>query len=205
MTPGLNERVELRSVLVADLVAVSPVNDQVAVIRSGSPIEILSTLPPDELPRPWDVTTGRDGVMTAFGERELFVTDKLVIADRSGVVERVPLPGFADLVAVRPDGTGALVDVGQSGSPQLLLAGAQGAQPLPAPCRGTVAFLPGADFARSVPAAEAQIPVATSEGGFLDCRDGRPAPGRRRWTSWTTRSTGPAAASSPAPDRERSR
>jgi hypothetical protein len=40
----------------------------------------------------------------------------------------------------------------------------------------TVAFLPGADFARSVPAAEAQIPVATRDGEFLDCRDGRPAP-----------------------------
>ena len=174
--PGVNERVELRSTLIADAVAVSPAGDQVAIVKSGFPIEILSTLPPNELPRPWDVTTGRGGVVSALGERELFIEGDLVIADGAGVVGRVRLPEVTDIEAVRPDGTGAAIAVLRPGPARILLAGEHGVEPAHAECQEPVTYLPGIEFARSLTAAEAQIPVAVGETGFVDCRDGRAVP-----------------------------
>ena len=184
---GPDDRLELRAPLVTDLVAVAPTGDRVAIIRSGFPIEILSMLPTDELPRPWDVTTGRFGEVTAFGERELFVDYDLAIVDRSGTAERIPLPGQAELLAARPDGTGAVVALQETGSTRLPvgsllvgsllvgspLVGSRGTIPAHPACSAPVRYLPGPDFARSLPAAEGQIPVTA---GFLDCRDGRRVP-----------------------------
>lgn len=175
---GGTEPVELRSTLVADSVEVSPVGDQVAVVKSGFPIEVLSTLPTADLPRPWDATMGRDGAMVAFGERELF-TDlgkgRLVITDGSGVVERVPVPEFASIAAARPDGTGAAVI--ESGTKQVTLVDGPHTVPADAACTpGTTTYLPGLDFQRSVTAAEAQIPAVRSDSSVVDCRDGRTVP-----------------------------
>lgn len=177
LVPGVNEPVTLRATLVADAVAVSPVGDQVAIVKAGFPIEVLSTLPAHELPRPWDVTTGRGGVVTAFGERELFDEgDDLVIADESGVVGRIPLPEVTRIAAARPDGTGAAVALLRPGSDRILIAGDQGVEPAHTACQGPVTYLPGANFAQSLAAAEAQIPVVATEAGFVDCRDGRTVP-----------------------------
>ena len=171
--PGLSDRVMVRSTLIADAVAVAPVGDRVAIVKSGFPVEILSTLQSNDLPRPWDVTTRRGGVVTALGERELFVEDGLVIADGSGVVSRVPLTEATRIVAPRPDGTGAAIMVSQPGHDQILLVGDHGVESTHPQCLGPVIYVPGADYTRSLDAAEAQIPVTAGEAGFVDCRDGR--------------------------------
>jgi len=174
--PDSGEPVELRSTLVADTVALSPVGDQVAIVKAGFPIEVLSTLPANELPRPWDVATGRGGTVTAFGERELFVegvpNERLVIADASGIVGRIPLSGSVEITAARPDGDGAaLIELP---SKRVLLVDGQESVPAHATCSaGTVSYVPGADFMRSYDAAEAQIPAIRYASGATDCRSGR--------------------------------
>jgi hypothetical protein len=174
--PGLggSDRIEARSTLVADMVAVSPVGDQVAVVKSGFPIEVLSTLPTADLPRPWDAIVGEGGAIVAFGERELFIDlgkGRLVIIDRSGVADRIDVPEFASIVAARPDGNGAAVV--ESGATDVLLVDGGQTVPANAACASDqITYLPGPDFKRSVTAAEAQIPTVRSEHSIVDCRDG---------------------------------
>jgi hypothetical protein len=164
----------LRASLAADRVVVSPIGDQVAVLKAGFPVEVLSTLAEDALPRPWDVTTAKGGAVTALGEREVFAQPgDLVVADGSGVVGRVAIPASASLVAAKPDGTGGVV--AEVRPERLDVVDGQTVAKAVDACTGkTVRYLPGADFDRSYAAAQAQIPAArTGDGKFVDCRDGR--------------------------------
>src|SRR5262249_17860836 len=106
------EPVTMRTTLVADTVAMSPVGGQVAVVKGGFPIEILSTAAADSLPKPWDVSPSESRVVTAFGERELIAQENgwLVSADASGVVDLIPVFG-SSVLAAKPDGTGAVLTV----------------------------------------------------------------------------------------------
>lgn len=176
---GGPEPIELRSTLVADSVEVSPVGDQVAVVKSGFPIEVLSTLPTADLPRPWDATMNYEGgVMAALGERELFRdlgSGRLVIADGSGVIERISVPEYSSIAAARPDGTGAAVI--EPATKQVTLVDGSQAVPAHAACASeTITYVPGPDFQRSVAAAEAQIPALRSDSSVVDCRTGRTVP-----------------------------
>jgi len=163
----------LRATLVADSVAVSPNGAQVAVLKAGFPIEVLSTLPTSSLPRPWDVTRTNGGAVVAFGERELRVwAEEFLNAGTTGDVSRIPVRRGTDLVAAKPDGTGAvLVEVQPE---RLLLVDGSTVTPAAAACAGKpVTYLPRKDFARSTTDAEAQIPTArTGSGTVVDCRDG---------------------------------
>lgn len=176
---GGPEPIELRSTLVADSVEVSPVGDQVAVVKSGFPIEVLSTLPTADLPRPWDATMMyAGGAMAAFGERELFEDlgkGRLVITDGSGVIQRISVPEYFSIAAVRPDGNGAAVI--ESGTKQVTLVDGSQTVPVHPGCASeTITYLPGPDFRRSVTAAEAQIPAVRSGSSAVDCRGGHTVP-----------------------------
>jgi hypothetical protein len=168
---SVGEPVTVRSNLVADAVALSPAGDQVAVVRSGFPIEILSTAHNDSLPRPWDVTVTPSQVATALDERVLIPQPKeLVIAETSGVVGRIPLPGSVRVAAAKPDGTGGAVT--ELGVDRVLIADGQSAVPAAGGCAADkVKYVPEPGFERSVAAAEAQVPVA----GAVDCRTGNEA------------------------------
>ncbi|WP_169515793.1 toll/interleukin-1 receptor domain-containing protein [Amycolatopsis nigrescens] len=168
-----DEPVVLRGTLVADTVAVAPVGDRVALLKPGFAIEILSTLTADSLPKPWDVTTEQGGAVTALGERQVFPrSEELVIAGATGVVDRVPLPASAELLAARPDGTGAAL--AEYGSKRAWLVDGRTVLPSDACTDKSVSYLPGPDFATSRADAEAQIPVArVDDSQYLDCRDGR--------------------------------
>jgi hypothetical protein len=170
--------VPVRTTLVADKVAVSPVGEQVAVLKAGFPIEVLSTVPEESLPRPWDVTFADGGAVTALGERELFAEPtELVIADGSGVVGRVAIPESAHLIAAKPDGTGGVVADNTTNRRLHLVDGQSIVTPAEACADKAVTYLPGADFDRSYAAALAQIPVArTADAKFVDCRDGHEIP-----------------------------
>ncbi|MGW6930760.1 TIR domain-containing protein [Lentzea sp. NPDC054927] len=175
IVPRLSRKspVIVRTTLVADSVAVSPVGDQLALVKAGFPIEVLSTLPVGSLPKPWDVTTTSEGgAVTALGERELFTRQKeLVTASSTGVIGRVGIPEFATLASPRPDGKGgALKEVRPAG---LLLADEKSTTPGADLCADQpVKYVPDKDFSRSVRAAEAQIPIARVNGKVIDCRDG---------------------------------
>jgi TIR domain len=171
---GRDGPVVLRATLVADSVAVSPMGNQVAIVKAGFPIEVLSTVKADSLPRPWDVAVGQRGEVTALGERELLTNGReLVIAGSSGVVDRVPIPPSARVAAAKPDGTGAALVDAQRG--RVLLADGRSVTEAARACWGkNLTYLPRPGFDHSYAAAEAQVPAARVDGAtFIDCRTGR--------------------------------
>ncbi|GGM60281.1 hypothetical protein GCM10011608_51660 [Micromonospora sonchi] len=163
----------LRDPLTTETVVVPPAGDQVALLKPGFAIEILSTLGPESLPKPWDATVDSGGAVTANGEREVFVSlEKLAISAAGGAVDRVRLPAPAELVAARPDGTGAAV--AEYSSNRVWLVDQGSLAPSDACTGKRVAYLPGPDFTTSRADAEAQIPLArVGHTRFVDCRDGR--------------------------------
>jgi hypothetical protein len=177
--PYLNsERIPIRANLVADSVAVSPSGSQLAVVRAGLPIEVLSTAAADELPRPWEITsTYRKSAVAAFGEHELFVEEtQLIITDRNGGVQRVAVPDRGDLVAARPDGEGGVWQSWDSTPLRRFVGLRPGTDVAPACSRGTIQYVPEPGFQGSREAAEAQVPVVElPDGSRVDCRTGAAA------------------------------
>jgi hypothetical protein len=96
--------------------------------------------------------------------------DRLLLVDADGAREAADdLPSGSDLVAVRPDGLGAVTAVG--GDPARTLVDDKGSSELSSSCDGLpVRYLPGPDFATSVADAELQIPAAQVDGAWVDCR-----------------------------------
>lgn len=179
MQPRVGDPIPLQEAFIADDVAPSPKGDAVAVVKAGFPIEVLSTVPSDSLPRPWDVTDGPPESVTSFGEREVLVepsgdVSQLVVAKSSGgVVSRTPLPDWGELAASRPDGAGGVVR--RSASAGALLVTGDKVAPAAYACTGLpISYRPARGFQRSRRAAEAQVPTAVAEdGSILDCQTGR--------------------------------
>jgi hypothetical protein len=177
--PHLNsERIPIRANLVADSIAVSPTGSQLAVVRAGVPIEVLSTAPADDLPRPWEITsTSRLGAVTAFGEHALFGQGaQLIITDRNGGVRRVDVGEEGDLVAARPDGEGGVWQPWDPASRRRFVGLQPGTDVASACASGTIRYVPEPGFQGSREAAEAQVPVVERpDGARVDCRTGAAA------------------------------
>lgn len=169
------DTVQLRPTLVADKVVVSPVGDQLAVLRAGFPIEVLSTLPTEELPAPWDIGPPRQGLASALGEREVLLDSKqLVLSGGAASAVRISVPDGAKLVAPRPDGTGAVL--GFREAPGLEVTDRRRGELSTACATSDVVYRPGKDFQQSTVAAEAQIPFYRKDKRtFVDCRNGSTA------------------------------
>jgi hypothetical protein len=173
-----SERIPIRANLVADSVAVSRSGSQLAVVRVGLPIEVLSTAPADELPRPWEITsTYRKSAVTAFGEHELFGEGaQLIITDRNGGVRRVDVGEEGSLVAARPDGEGGVWESWGPAPPRRFVGQQPGTDVAPACASGTIRYAPEPGFQGSREAAEAQVPVVERpDGSRVDCRTGAAA------------------------------
>jgi hypothetical protein len=177
--PNLNpERIPIRANLVADSVAVSPTGSQLAVVRAGVPIEVLSTVPADDLPRPWEITsTYRQGAVTAFGEHTLFGQGtQLIITDRNGGVRRIETGQEGGLVAARPDGEGGVWQPWDPASPRRFVGLQPPTDVAPACASDTIRYIPEPGFQGPREAAEAQIPVVERpDGSRVDCRTGAAA------------------------------
>jgi hypothetical protein len=171
-----HETLTVRENLVSDSVAISPTGTQVAVMKAGMPIEVLSTASLNELPRPWDASGGDHGVVAAMGEREVFAEpSELVFVDNASVIHRTKVPEFSKVRAVRPDGTEAILS--SLHTPTAMLAKENSLSSADPACTGNVRYVPAPGFQHSIAAAEAQIPVSEAEGGALiDCRTGHQVP-----------------------------
>lgn len=167
----------IRGEYVADGLAVSPATNEVAIVRAGRPVEVLSIAPTADLARPWTFQDApADPLADAFGERTVYVRGnandvELVVAERTGEIASVPLPSDAALVATRPDGAAGLVET-PAGERLLVAIDGDIGQVDPACRSGDIHYVPGADFTSEIRAAEAQVPVVQREDGAVDCRDG---------------------------------
>ncbi|RKT88764.1 TIR domain-containing protein [Saccharopolyspora antimicrobica] len=176
-----HEPMTLRETLVTDQVVPGPAvpstgTTRVALLTPGFAIEVLSTESDDALLKPWDVSGEQRGAVTALGEREVFARNEdLLIVGGSGGTTRVPLPEITDLLAAKPDGTGAAVrDVSPGTAQPVWLVDGSAVVPSAACAGRDVTYLPGPAFTSSRADAEAQLPVArTDDGQFIDCRDGQ--------------------------------
>jgi hypothetical protein len=131
------------------------------------------------VPGPWGVSRSGGGALSGLGERRVVVqalvsgATRLVFVGPDGVsVPAGDLPPGSTLVAVRPDGLGAVTGV-DTGERTLV----DEKEAVPLACTGQpVAYLPAPDFETSVEAAEAMVPAAYLEGSWSHCRASDPTP-----------------------------
>lgn len=171
-------RVQIRSDAVLQGLSISATGEQVALVRPGRPIEILSTAHADSLPTSWRARQVYDevAVQLSFGRRQVHVVSEggvsTIVIIGGATEERVPLPSVGRLLSVRPDGA-EFVWEEQGSDPSQRFAGASDARVHP-DCKGaSIRYQPEPGFRTSLDAAEAQIPVAMLEGGSAtNCRTG---------------------------------
>jgi hypothetical protein len=179
VTSAPEARIRLRDNVVPGSVVPAPDGTAVALVQPGVPVQILSTEPEDSLPRPWNVSTNGGARPAALGDRQVGEDlDGLVLVD-GGRTARVPVPDLASVIAVRPDGRGAVVTTAD-GARLAVVEGDQ-VRAGAAVCAGApVRYEPEPSFRRSVAAAQAQIPVIRSKDGatVTDCRTGRTIAGQ---------------------------
>jgi hypothetical protein len=172
---GPGNRIRLRDRLVVGSVLPSPDGEQVAVVQSGVPVQILSAVDETSLPRPWNVRTSVSGWPAGGGTRRVdwALGGVVLVADGAEPVH-VTVPGMGSVVAVRPDGLGAAVTT----STGVALVEGDTVRAGAAECvSGRISYVPEPDFRRSAAAAAAQVPIVRRDDGTaIDCRTGRVLP-----------------------------
>jgi hypothetical protein len=156
------------------------------IVGAGSPHQVVSI--GDEVVGPWGRAQDTAGPYTALGERRVAVAsgalrvgndDRLLLVGPTSTTQSAAgLPDGSTVLAPRPDGLGTVTGVAPfpGSSPVRQVADAKGATALSSRCDGlAVSYLPEADFATSVAAAEAQVPAAQVDGSWVDCRAGSSA------------------------------
>ena len=171
-------RVTLRPEYTGQAVVLNATSERAVLLARGAPTEVVAV---DDATTsgPWGLSDlPGPNSLAALGERRVVIQwsfapdgrDRLLLVDADGAKEAADdLPTSSDLVAVRPDGLGAVTAV--TGDPSRILVDDRGSSRLGSSCDGLpVRYLPGPDFATSVADAELQIPAAQVDGAWVDCR-----------------------------------
>ena len=156
---------------------------QRAVLTAPGAATQVVQLDVGKVPGPWGVSRSGEGALAGLGERRVVVqaspsgATRLVLVGPQGVsVPAGDLPSGSTLVAVRPDGLGAVTGV-DTGQRSLVDADEDAEKTVPLGCTGApVVYLPAPGFQTSVEAAEAMVPAANAGGSWTDCRTSDPAP-----------------------------
>jgi MTH538 TIR-like domain (DUF1863) len=173
-----NPRVTLRENLVFDGLTIAPETGEIAVHRSGRPIEILYSEGEKRAPA-WTVRTDlATPTAIGFGQRLVSLEStadggRVLIVDIGADTERIETPEDGVLVSVRPDGGEVIAQQPDPDGLRTLVRGERVTE-VDAICGvGELRYAPAAGFETSLEAAEAQIPVVVHDDGTMSsCRDG---------------------------------